>query len=142
IWFLLGFFCLFSTILNFMPFIKMDGYYMLADLTGMYTLREKSFAYLRQNLFGLFGFGSKEKQFQPTGREKWILWSYGLAGTAFGVLFIAYPFIEFIRFMMHVHSDKAMTVFLGVIVALILYNGVHSAYQMAHSRLHREIVIE
>lgn len=141
IWFLLGLFCLFSTVLNFMPFIKMDGYYMLADLTGMPTLREKSFAYLRQKLFGLFGFGSKEKQFQPEGREKWILWSYGLAGTAFGVLFIAYPVIEFIHFIIHVHSGKAMTVFLGVIVALMLYSGVHSAYQTVHSRLHGEIVI-
>ncbi|MBD3398007.1 hypothetical protein GF413_02935, partial [Candidatus Micrarchaeota archaeon] len=57
IWFLMGFFCLYSTVLNFIPFIKMDGYYMLTDLTGISTLREKSFSYLGQKLFGIFSAG-------------------------------------------------------------------------------------
>ena len=141
IWFLMGFFCLYSTVLNFVPFIKMDGYYMLTDLTGISTLREKSFAYLRQTLFGIFWIGRNEEQIVPKGKEKWILWCYGLAGAAFTALFFAYPFYEFIRYISMDHPSKGMLIFFGVMVALTLYNAVYRVYQMAHSRLHREIVI-
>jgi len=141
IWFLMGFFCLYSTILNFVPFIKMDGYYMLSDLTGISTLREKSFAYLGQKLFGVFGIGRNEEQISPMGREKWILWSYGLTGAAFTALFFAYPCVEFIHYISTEHPSKGMLIFFGVMVALTLYNAAYRAYQMAHSRLNREIVI-
>jgi putative peptide zinc metalloprotease protein len=141
IWFLLGFFCLYSTVLNFIPLIKMDGYYILTDLTGISTLREKSFAYLGQKLLAVFGIGREEEQLRPKARERWILWSYGLAGAAGTVFFLAFPFVEFVHYIAAEHPSEGMLIFLGVIVALTLYNAAYRAYQMAHSRLNREIVI-
>ncbi len=141
IWFLMGFFCFYSTVLNTIPFIKMDGYYVLTDLTGISTLREKSFAFLGRKLADLFGIESEGEKSEPKGREKWILWGYGIIGSAFTALFIAYPIFEFVRYVSTEHPSKRMAIFFGVIVALMLYNAAYRAYQMAHSRLHREIVI-
>ncbi|MCG8377244.1 MAG: hypothetical protein MI702_12265, partial [Chlorobiales bacterium] len=142
IWFLMGFFCLYSTVLNFVPFIKMDGYYMLSDLTGISTLREKSFAYLGQKLYGVFGMELNGEKIRPTRKEKWVFWSYGVAGVAFTALFFAFPFVEFIHYISAEHPSRGMLIFFGVIVALTLYNAAYRSYQMVHSRLYREIVIE
>jgi hypothetical protein len=98
IWFLTGFFCLYSTVINFVPFIKMDGYYMLSDLVGIPTLREKSFAYMRQRLSVLAGLkGRSENALHPNAKQKWIFWGYGVTGMMFTVVFFAFPFFEFFR---------------------------------------------
>lgn len=141
IWFLTGFFCLYSTILNFIPLIKMDGYYMLTDLTGISTLREKSFAFLGQKLAAIFGVKDSEAAVHPKGRERWILWVYGLAGVVGTAFFFTIPFLEFTRYIATRHPSKGMVIFFGVIVALTIYNAAYRAYQMAHSRLNREVVI-
>ncbi len=142
IWFLLGFFCLYSTVINFMPFIKMDGYFMLTDLVGIATLREKSFAYMQQKVLAVFGRGRKEDELHPSTKEKWIFWSYGVCGILFTALFFAFPFIMFARHMSKDHSSKGLMIFLGVMIALALYNAVYRAYQMVNNRLNREIVIK
>ena len=80
----------FGLVMNLNPFIKMDAYYMLLDVTGTVNLREKSFRFLKRKLGGWLGFGSAE-DIKVGAREKRLFWWYGLLGSAMTVLFIAAP---------------------------------------------------
>lgn len=142
IWFITGFLCLYSTVINFIPFIKMDGYYILTDLVGIPTLREKSFAYLGQVLGKMIRRPDlTDARIRPNFREKVIFWTYGILGMAFTVLFIAYPIVEFVRIVLSDHASKGGEIFFGVIVALALYNGAYYTYKAVHGRLHRSILV-
>ncbi|MFC1834321.1 site-2 protease family protein [Thermodesulfobacteriota bacterium] len=142
IWFLGGFFCLFETFINFIPLIKMDGYYMLADLTGMPMLRERSFEYWAQIVTSLAGLKRRPSQdWNTKGRERLLYLLYGVMASAFTLLFIAYPIVEFVRIIAMRHSPMALVIFLGLVVALTIYNATYRAYRMVHAQFHTEIPI-
>jgi len=89
--------------MNFNPFIKMDAYYMLMDLTEITNLREKSFRFLKRKLMGRLGFSSEEDARVTPGQGK-IFWWYGLLGSAMTVLFIAAPLLQ----LMHLLKTRSL----------------------------------
>lgn len=50
------------SIVNFIPFIKLDGYWILSTIMNVYNLREKSFEYLMAILTGKFKFIIKKEK--------------------------------------------------------------------------------
>ncbi len=109
----------FGLIMNFNPFIKMDAYYMLTDLTGNPNLREKSFRFLNRKLLGWLGFGSEE-EVKVTVRERRIFWWYGMLGSAMTILFVVAPLLQLIRLLQtdSLHGGRALL--LITICALLL----------------------
>lgn len=99
----------FGLIMNFNPFIKMDAYYMLMDLTGNHNLREESFRFLNRKLLGWLGFGSEE-EVKVTIRERRIFWWYGMLGSATTILFVVAPLLQFIRLLQShsLHGGRAL----------------------------------
>ena len=88
----------FGLVMNFNPFIRMDAYYMLMDLTGIHNLRARSFRFLNRKLSGWLGFGSEE-DVKVTIRERRVFWWYGLLGAAMTVLFVAAPLLQLERLL-------------------------------------------
>lgn len=99
----------FGLIMNFNPFIKMDAYYMLMDLTGNHNLREESFRFLNRKLLGWLGFGSEE-EVKVTIRERRIFWWYGMLGSATTILFVVAPLLQLIRLLQShsLHGGRAL----------------------------------
>ncbi|MBI2522385.1 MAG: HlyD family efflux transporter periplasmic adaptor subunit [Bdellovibrio sp.] len=70
--------CSVSTVLfNFNPLIKLDGYYLFSDLTGVPNLKQDSFGYLKY-LVKRYAFNMPEPDFVATTREKKILLLYAV----------------------------------------------------------------
>ena len=110
----------FGLVMTFNPFIKMDAYYMLMDLTEIPNLRKKSFRFLNRKLWGWLGFGSEE-HVKVTIRERRIFWWYGLLGSAMTVLFIIAPLLE-LSYLIRTHSlhgSRALILILGCTLLLI-----------------------
>jgi len=82
-----------KTLLNFNPFIKLDGYYLLSDFLEIPNLRRKSFRYigcLIERVLG--GHPSGAKELSP--RERKIFLAYGLVATVSSFLLICYVFLK------------------------------------------------
>jgi len=109
----------FGLVMNFNPFIKMDAYYMLMDLTGIPNLREKSFRFLNRKLWGWLGFGSDE-DVKVTLKERRIFWWYGLLGSAMTLLFTAAPLWQLIYLLQahSLHGGRALFLILGCALLL------------------------
>jgi putative peptide zinc metalloprotease protein len=104
----------FGLVMNFNPFIKMDAYYMLMDLTGIPNLRVKSFRFLNRKLLGWLGFGSEE-DVKVIARERRIFWWYSLLGSAMTFLFIAAPLLQLFHLLQtrSLHGGRAMLLLVG-----------------------------
>ena len=92
----------FGLVMNFNPFIKMDAYYMLMDLTETVNLREKSFRFLKRKLGGWLGFGSAEDVQVCEGKKR-LFWWYGLLGAAMTFVFMAAPLVHLVH-LLQAHS--------------------------------------
>jgi len=67
---------LFSIIMNFNPFIKMDAYYILMDLVGYPNIREESFKYIKEKLLGIFSKRKSSQFFKILPRRLKIIFGY------------------------------------------------------------------
>jgi putative peptide zinc metalloprotease protein len=70
-----------STLFNFNPFIKLDGYYLLSDYLGIPNLRRRSFRYVGGLMQRAFGVGRATTELL-SARERRIFLLYGLAASA------------------------------------------------------------
>lgn len=83
------------TIENFMPLVKFDGYYALADYLGIPNLRERSIAYVKARLQqSLLGVPTQEAE--VGGREARVLGIFGAAACVYTVIFIYGIWISFL----------------------------------------------
>ncbi len=71
-------------VLNLIPFLRLDGYWVLSDWIGMPNLRSSAFAYMAAMIPG-FGASSRLPA-RTTRKQVVILLSYGCIAIAFGVL--------------------------------------------------------
>ena len=81
-----------KTLLNFNPFIKLDGYYLLSDYLEIPNLRRKSFRYVGSLIQRLFGRGA------PAGpdlspRQRMIYFIYGFMATASSFSILGYVLV-------------------------------------------------
>jgi putative peptide zinc metalloprotease protein len=65
------------TLLNFNPFLKLDGYYLLSDVLQMPNLRRRAFAYAGGEIKRLFGLMGPNNDGLST-RERRVFMAYGL----------------------------------------------------------------
>jgi CRP-like cAMP-binding protein len=68
---------------NLVPFLRLDGYYILQDAMEEMNLRERSFEFVREELAG------KVKRRERFTREEKILGGYGILAVVFTVLAVA-----------------------------------------------------
>jgi len=78
-----------KTLINFNPFIKLDGYYLLSDYLEIPNLRKKSFAYVGGKIKNLFGFASRGSD-EISLRERRIRLAYGLIASISSFVLLAY----------------------------------------------------
>ena len=127
----------FGLIMNFNPFIKMDAYYMLMDITEIPNLRVKSFHFLNRKLLGWLGFGADE-DVKVTMKERRIFWWYGVLGGAVTILFIAAPLLHFITLFQSQSPRGSQTLLLVIGCLLLLIRMGTLAYERMRKMLYRE----
>lgn len=77
-----------TLVFNMNPLIKLDGYYLLADLLGIENLREKSLAQLHWLIRGRI-LGQPAARATEDPREAWILATYGILSSCYlGLLLV------------------------------------------------------
>ena len=92
IWLISALICFTTLAMNFNPFIKMDAYYVLADLLELPRLRERSFQFLWQKFDPKSVKIDHDQTFAKlTAREETVFWFYGIAGVLMTLLFILLP---------------------------------------------------
>ena len=106
--------------MNFNPFIKMDAYYMLMDLTEIPNLREKSFRFLNRKLWGWLGFGSEEDE-KVSLKKGRIFWWYGLLGSGMTFLFVAAPLLQLGHLLQtrSLHGGRGLLLITGCTLFLV-----------------------
>jgi multidrug resistance efflux pump len=77
-----------KTLLNFNPFIKLDGYYLLSDYLEIPNLRRKAFRYVGSSIQRLFGGDAPANEL--SARERRVFLSYGLVATVSSFLLLSY----------------------------------------------------
>lgn len=87
-----------SLLINLSPFMRFDGYFLLADALDMPNLHDRAFALARWHLReALFGLGEPEPERMPSGRRgflivfAWAVWIYRL-GLFLGIAVLVYHF--------------------------------------------------
>jgi putative peptide zinc metalloprotease protein len=71
------------TLLNFIPFIRLDGYYLLSDYLEIPNLQKKSYAYLKHKVLGWLNEGADAFKARPTARERRAFAWYGVSSLIF-----------------------------------------------------------
>jgi putative peptide zinc metalloprotease protein len=74
----------FSFLLNLIPLLELDGYYILVDLLEMPRLRPRSFAFVRERLPG------KLRRRERFDREELLFTGYGVLAGLFSILMFFY----------------------------------------------------
>lgn len=109
---------LLGLLMNFNPFIKMDAYYMLLDLSGVTNLRVRSFRFLERATLGWLGLG-EDKDLRASPRERRIFWWYGIVGGLVTVVFFAMPLVR-LRMVLQTGSATGGRLLVGVLIGVLL----------------------
>lgn len=130
-WGTLSLFCVFGLIMNLNPFIKMDAYYILMDLSGITNLRHRSFQFLKEAILSV---APVEKASKPlTVKEKNVFWFYGLTGFAVTVLFLLLPLVYYSWQLLADGNRKDKVVFATIIILLTLLKLAQNAFRSISS---------
>jgi len=71
------------TLLNFIPFIRLDGYYLLSDYLEIPNLQKKSYAYLKHKVLGWLNEAADPARKGLAARERRAYTLYGLSSLLF-----------------------------------------------------------
>lgn len=115
----------FGLLMNLNPFIKMDAYYVVADLLGISNLRWLSFSLIKNKFKSWMGIYVPEL-YCPNEKQLWI-WAYGIVGSLVTVLFCVMPFIRFISYVsdgLHLSAQIFWITFLLLLTCFNLINWV------------------
>jgi putative peptide zinc metalloprotease protein len=102
-------------LMNLIPFLRLDGYWVLVDLLGITNLRKKSAHYLLSHL-PLIGHYWSDNFHEASRRQAIILASYGLASTAVTIYCIYAAFSNIHKWLL-VSSPSAGESYFWIIVA-------------------------
>ncbi len=72
-----------QTLLNFIPLIRLDGYYLLSDSMEIPNLRPRAFAYLKGRIYESLTGVKASGDLSPAKRERRIYWIYGVSSFIF-----------------------------------------------------------
>jgi putative peptide zinc metalloprotease protein len=76
---------------NLIPFLRLDGYYILMDAVDEMNLRERAFEFVREDLVGKIGRRSR------FSREEKIFTAYGVLAVVFSILAVGFSFLFWSR---------------------------------------------
>lgn len=107
-------------IMNFNPFIKMDAYYMLLDVTGIANLRKKSFAFLENKILGRLGWGSEQIAATRPGEER-VFWWYGILGVIFTAVFIFLPLLRIGHILVSESASGGRFLLICLLIVLVVF---------------------
>jgi putative peptide zinc metalloprotease protein len=81
-----------QTLFNFIPLIRLDGYYLLSDYVEISNLRPKSIDYLKEKAVVFLTGIRSDKLEKLSRREKRLFFWYGITSSLFTILLIAVMF--------------------------------------------------
>ena len=136
LWVCLDIVCIVILILNFNPFIRMDAYYMLMDLTNIPNLRSRSLQFLKNSLMGIF-ISSKQPKEDITPRVKGLFWLYGIVGALVTLFFAILPFLNVTRILARESSQQGKLLLGFVLITLIIFRLGYQGYQKFRSIRYR-----
>ncbi len=108
--------CWVTILFNFLPLIKLDGYYLLSDWLDIANLRSKSFDYL-SNLFKRRVLGWPIEPMELPRRQRRILLAYAIVAGVYTVLLLGYLLVLASRFLL---AKAGVLGLLVLLVALLL----------------------
>ena len=103
-----------KTLLNFNPFIKLDGYYLLSDYLEIPNLRRKSFRYVGQLIKRLFGFAPPATE-EVSPRTRRIYLMYGLIATVSSFSLLAYVLVSAANYAIEGRQPAAVLLSFGLL---------------------------
>ncbi len=104
-----------TTIFNFNPLIKLDGYYLLSDILELPNLRREAFLYLGWRLKKLFGSSAAPSR-EVTPREKRVFLIYGVAASVYSFGLLLFIFVKIAEFVYSQFQGSGLVVLLVIIV--------------------------
>ncbi len=106
------------TIFQFNPLLKLDGYYILAELFSVSNLRSKSFTYLRGKMRSLL-LGANRVCASLARRERRIYWAYSLIALMYSINFLGYFFLKIERYFVQQYQGTGFIAFWGVALFVV-----------------------
>jgi putative peptide zinc metalloprotease protein len=103
--------------LNFMPLIKLDGYYLLSDLLAVPNLRARAFEYLR-NLVTRLWSSSPRGSLAVTPRERRIYLTYGILAGAYSLFLLGYVGLMVGDFLITRYHGIGALVYAGLVLTV------------------------
>ncbi|QUL55904.1 hypothetical protein KDC22_04985 [Paenibacillus tritici] len=98
-----------ETVLNLNPFIKLDGYWILSDLTGIPNLQEQMKKFLASKVRGLLRRKEEAKFNLPIGKkEKIFFYIYVISSSLFMIFFFYWIFSMAYTVLSHLDKLKAI----------------------------------
>lgn len=134
-------FFFFGLVMNFNPFIRMDAYYMLMDLTGIGNLRERSFRFLGRRLLGTWLPGSEKEQVLDE-RQRVIFWLYGVLGVLVTAVMFILPFVHFARLLTAENPFSGILILGAIALAMALFSFSHKALSRLRAMRRRKYKIK
>ncbi len=110
-----------KTLFNLNPLIKLDGYYLLADLLDVPNLNRRASAYIRGRVGRVFGGGDSADAEETPRRERRIYWIYGLLAGVFSFTLLAWILTRFGRHL--TENYQAIGVLVTAALAFALFRG-------------------
>jgi putative peptide zinc metalloprotease protein len=103
---------------DFNPFVKLDGYYLLSDYLELPNLRRRSFKYVGDGIKRLFGFGRRLRA-HFSQRERRIYLVYGLVATVSSLSLLSFGLVHVGSYLIDNHQPLALLI-------LMSYSGLRS----------------
>lgn len=108
-----------STLFNFNPLLKLDGYYLIADYLEIPNLRKKAFAYLASQMRRLFG--GAAGSFSITPRERRVYLLYGLLAGAYSAGLLIFIFWKIALFIFSKFHGSGLI--LLIVACAVIFTG-------------------
>jgi putative peptide zinc metalloprotease protein len=114
--FLVGLLAVFTSLLNLTPLLRLDGYYILADLVRVPNLRTRSFALMRALLRG-----RRSEWRALSSRERRIYLTYGILGSLYSLAFLGFMVYWILALVGRTLGLAAQVIIVAVVVVEIVY---------------------
>jgi hypothetical protein len=121
-------------LVNLIPFLRLDGYWVLVDVLGIPNLRSKAFGYLLSFLPIVGRYWRPVRR--PSLRQAMILTSYGMLSTGFAAFSVSTAIRKIHAWLLHVSPATGDLCF-WLLLAVITGFSVYYLYNRPRARLNR-----
>lgn len=124
-----------KNLFNFLPLIKLDGYYLLSDYLELPNLRQRAFAYVRQLFLNSLGFSRKMKS--VTSKEKVAYIIYTMLALPFSGALMALMYLGLSRFVIRKYPSTGryvVAIFTVLLFGDLILTWLRAFYSWARAR--------